>query len=83
MQLPAYKGLSLIYLGFNLCIMNSKFRPLFLLLGFAGLFLLLFQLIANIQNLDLVLVLTIAVPDMFFFYLAYLTYPPDVEPNRY
>ena len=63
--------------------MNSKFRPLFLLLGFAGLFLLLFQLIANIQNLDLILVITIAVPDMFFFYLAYLTYPPERDANRY
>jgi len=63
--------------------MNSKFRPLFLLLGFAGLFVLLFQLVANIQNLDLIMVIAIAVPDMFFFYLAYLTYPPDAEPNRY
>jgi len=63
--------------------MNSKFRPLFLLPGFAGLFVLLFQLVANIQNLDLIMVIAIAVPDMFFFYLAYLTYPPDAEPNRY
>ena len=63
--------------------LNSKLRPLYLLPGFAGLFFLLFQLIANIQNLDLVMVIAIAVPDMFFFYLAYLTYPPDADPDRY
>jgi len=63
--------------------MNAKLRPLYLLLGFSGLIFLLFQLVTTIQNLDLVLVLTIAVPDMFFFYLAYLTYPPEAEVNRY
>jgi hypothetical protein len=63
--------------------MNAKFRPLYLLIGFAGLFYLLFQIIANIANLDLVLILSVAVPDMFFFYLAYLTYPADPEANRY
>jgi len=63
--------------------MSPKFRPFYLLVGFAGLIYLLFQIIANIANLDLVLVLTVAVPDMFFFYLAYLTYPPDPETNRY
>ena len=63
--------------------MNPKLRPLYLLLGFAGLAVLLFQLIATIQNLDLVMIISIAVPDMFFFYLAYLTYPPEVETERY
>ena len=63
--------------------MNAKFRPLYLLLGFAGLFFLLFQAIATIQNLDLVLVIAVAVPDMFFFYLAYLTYPPEPETQKY
>ena len=59
--------------------MNSKFRPLYLLIGFAGVFYLLFQIVANIFNLDLVLVLAIAIPDMFFFYLAYLTYPAETD----
>ncbi|HZY37484.1 MAG TPA: hypothetical protein VFE53_12590 [Mucilaginibacter sp.] len=63
--------------------MNAKLRPLYLLLGFVGLFFLIFQLITTIQNLDLVLVLAIAVPDMFVFYLAYLTYPPERDTNRY
>ena len=62
--------------------MNSKFRPLYLLAGFAGLLFLLFRIVADIQNLDLVLVIAIAVPDMFFFYLAYLTYPPEAETER-
>ena len=79
----AYNSLSLIDLGFNFCMMNSKFRPLYLLFGFAGLFFLLFQIVVNISNLDLVLVLAIAIPDMFVFYLAYLTYPPDAEANRF
>lgn len=56
---------------------------MYLLIGFAGLFYLLFQIVANIFNLDLVLVLAVAVPDMFFFYLAYLTYPPEADAERY
>lgn len=63
--------------------MNAKFRPLYLLAGFAGLFFLFFRIVADIQNLDLVLIISVAVPDMFFFYLAYLTYPPDPESDRY
>jgi hypothetical protein len=75
-----YNSLSLIDLGFNFfCMMSSKLRPLYLLIGFAGLFYLLFQIVANISNLDLVLVLAVAIPDMFFFYLAYLTYPPETD----
>lgn len=63
--------------------MSPKLRVLYLLIGFAGLIYLLFQLIVNISNLDLVMVLSISVPDMFFFYLAYLTYPPDIEDSGY
>jgi hypothetical protein len=63
--------------------MNAKLRPLYLLVGFTGLFFLLFRIVADIQNLDLVLVISIAVPDMLFFYLAYLTYPPEADPERY
>jgi hypothetical protein len=63
--------------------MNAKFRPLYLLVGFAGLFFLFFRIIADLQNLDLVLVISVAVPDMLFFYLAYLTYPPEADTERY
>jgi len=63
--------------------MNAKFRPLYLLVAFAGLLFLFFRIVADIQNLDLVLVISIAVPDMFFFYLAYLTYPPEADIERY
>ena len=63
--------------------MSTKLRPLYLLAGFAGLLYLMFQLIVNISNLDLVLILAVAIPDMFFFYLAYLTYPPDRDPGAY
>ncbi len=63
--------------------MNPKFRPLYLLAGAAGLFLLVFQVLYNLPELDLMMILTIAVPDMFFFYLAYLTYPADPEPRRW
>ena len=63
--------------------MNTKLRPLYLLIGFTGLLFLIFQFVANFQNLDLVLIIAIALPDMFFFYLAYLTYPPEAETERY
>lgn len=63
--------------------MNAKLRPLYLLLGFAGLLYLIFQFIINFQNLDLVLIITVAVPDMFLFYLAYLTYPQEADTERY
>ena len=63
--------------------MNAKLRPLYLLIGFAGLIFLMFQFIVNYQNLDLVLIISVAVPDMFFFYLAYLTYPPEADTQRY
>jgi hypothetical protein len=63
--------------------MNTKLRPLYLLAGAAGLFFLLFQVLYNLPEIDLVMILTIAIPDMFFFYLAYLTYPPDPEPRRW
>jgi hypothetical protein len=63
--------------------MNPKLRPLYLLLGAAGLFALVFQVLYNLPDLDLVLILAIAIPDMFFFYLAYLTYPPDTAPGNW
>ena len=63
--------------------MSTKLRPLYLLFGFAGLLYLIFQLIVNISSLDLVLIISVAIPDMFFFYLAYLTYPPDRDMGAY
>jgi hypothetical protein len=63
--------------------MNPKLRPLYLLLGAAGLFALVFQVLYNLPQIDLVMILAIAIPDMFFFYLAYLTYPPDPAPRSW
>ena len=63
--------------------MNPKLRPLYLLLGAAGLFTLVFQILYFLPNFDLYMILTISLPDMLFFYLAYLTYPPDPEPNQW
>jgi hypothetical protein len=62
--------------------MSSKFRPLYLITGALGLFSLLFYVLSNVEDIDLMAVIAIAVPDMFFFYLAYLTYPPDIATNR-
>jgi len=58
--------------------MNPKFRPLYLTLGVAGLLVLLYNVLSNLNEIDLVAVLAISIPDMFFFYLAYKTYPADV-----
>ena len=62
--------------------MNPKFRPLYLIAGALGLFSLLFYVLSNVEEIDLMAVIAIAVPDMFFFYLAYLTYPPEVATDR-
>jgi hypothetical protein len=58
--------------------MNPKFRPLYLIAGALGLVLLLYCAVSTAEDMDLVAVLSIAIPDMFFFYLAYKTYPADM-----
>jgi hypothetical protein len=61
--------------------MDPKYRTLYLLLGFAGLAFLIFHLITTFQDLNPVSVLSITVPDMVFFLLAYKTYPIEKESN--
>jgi len=56
---------------------NPRFRLLYLLFGIAGLLLLVYCVISNLFEIDLYAVLSISIPDMFFFYLAYKTYPAD------
>jgi len=57
--------------------MNPKFRILYLLVGFAGLALLIFQIISTLPDVNPVNMLLITVPDMLFFFLAYKTYPAE------
>ena len=61
--------------------MDSKFRILYLLFGFAGLAFLIFNLITTIQDINPLSVLSITVPDLVFFLLAYKTYPAENESN--
>jgi hypothetical protein len=58
--------------------MNTKFRSLYLILGFAGLLFLLYRAIVTYPFIDPAGVLAITIPDMLFFYLAYRTYPVEV-----
>lgn len=62
--------------------MNPKFRALYLIFGTIGLALLIFEVVLGLPNIDPVMVLAIAVPDMLFFYLAYKTYPDEVADNK-
>jgi hypothetical protein len=58
--------------------MNPKYRPIYLVLGFAGLFVLIYHLATNLLESPGT-VLMIAIPDMVVFFCAYKTYP--VEPG--
>ncbi len=60
--------------------MNTKFRSLYLVLGFGGLLLLIYHAIASYPEINPASVLAITLPDMLFFYLAYRTYPAE-EPS--
>jgi|HubBroStandDraft_5_1064220.scaffolds.fasta_scaffold235778_2 hypothetical protein len=62
--------------------MNAKFRPFYLIAGAIGLGLLIFYVLSNPSDIDPATVLIIALPDMFFFYLAYKTYPEDSVADR-
>jgi len=65
--------------------MSSKFRYFYLLLGAAGLGLLFYYVIGNLADpstIDPVRVLSISVPDMAVFFLAYRTYPSDPQSKR-
>jgi hypothetical protein len=64
--------------------MNPKYRFISLFWGFLGLAVLAFELIANANHFDPMMILYIAVPDMVFFSIAYKTYPAAVaERARY
>jgi hypothetical protein len=55
--------------------MTPLFRFLSLAAGFAGLVFLSYQIATTFPETDPVVVLGIAIPDLFCFFLAYKTYP--------
>jgi hypothetical protein len=57
--------------------MNTKFRSLYLILGFAGLLFLIYRAVATYPDISPSGVLFITLPDILFFYLAYRTYPVE------
>ena len=59
--------------------MSPKFRPIYLILGFSGFFVLIYHIIVTLPDIDPENVLAIALPDMVIFYLAYRTYPVQEE----
>ena len=62
--------------------MNPKYRPIYLSLGFAGLIILIYHILSNLSDLNPVTILTISLPDMAIFLLAYRTYPIEEEVPR-
>jgi hypothetical protein len=58
--------------------LNPKYRYLYLMIAFAGLFFLGCDSFIGYRDIDPGRVLLIAIPDLIFFYLAYKTYP-DAE----
>lgn len=59
--------------------MNPKYRALYLLVGFAGFFFLIYDTIATLPEINPLRALLVALPDMVIFYLAYRTYPVGEE----
>jgi len=62
--------------------MNPKFRVLYLSIGFIGLAILIYDAIATFPDINEKVVLLITIPDMVFFFMAYKTYPPEIN-NSY
>jgi len=58
--------------------MNSKYRLIYLVLGFAGLFVLIYHLATNLFD-NPGTILMIAIPDMIVFFCAYKTYPAEAR----
>jgi len=58
--------------------MNPKYRLIFLILGFAGLFMLIYHLATNLFD-NPGMILMIAIPDMIVFFCAYKTYPAEAR----
>jgi hypothetical protein len=63
--------------------MSSLLRFLYLVLGIAGLVLLVYRVIETFPDINPIDVLVITVPDMLFFFLAYRTYPAESNARRY
>ncbi|MDB4905120.1 MAG: hypothetical protein JWQ63_4401 [Mucilaginibacter sp.] len=57
--------------------MSPKFRLLYLFLGFAGLFCLVYYVVTSFPDVNPINVLLITIPDIIFFSLAYKTYPVE------
>lgn len=55
--------------------MNPKYRTLYLLVGFAGFFFLIYDTVVTLPEINPLKTLLIALPDMIVFFLAYRTYP--------
>jgi hypothetical protein len=58
--------------------MNPKYRLIYLVLGFAGLIVLIYHLATNLFEYPGE-VLMIAIPDMILFFCAYKTYPVEAR----
>jgi hypothetical protein len=56
---------------------NPKFRPLYLIGGFIGLAMLIYQIAIDLPDINPGFILLITIPDMAFFFLAYKTYPEE------
>jgi hypothetical protein len=56
---------------------NPKFRIVYLFLGFIGLAALIYQLVKTLPDINPGIILSITLPDMLFFFLAYKTYPTE------
>ena len=63
--------------------MSSLLRFLYLVLGIAGLVLLVYRVIETFPDVNPIDMLVITVPDMLFFFLAYKTYPEAVKVRKY
>ncbi|MDO3641657.1 hypothetical protein [Mucilaginibacter sp. L3T2-6] len=59
--------------------MNPKYRMLYLLVGFAGLFFLIYDTIITLPEINPLRALLVALPDLVVFFLAYKTYPVEQE----
>ena len=57
--------------------MNTKYRSLYLSLGFLGLLMLIYSIVDALPDINPGTVLLIAIPDFVIFFLAYKTYPAE------
>jgi hypothetical protein len=57
--------------------MSTKYRSLYLSLGFFGLAMLIYSIVDALPEINPGTVLLIAIPDFVVFFLAYRTYPAE------